>query len=365
MKPVIIHIVQHLKPGGIESFALEFQRAAKPLFEVHIVSLEKQNVTDYWNNIDGVNEYIHILDKKPGWRLDIVYELKTLFEKIKPVYVHTHHIGPLIYGGIAAKLANIKHVVHTEHDAWHLENKKSRFLQRIILNYVKPVYVADADFVAEQVKKLIPSLNPYVIANGIDTKKFIPSIKSKKESLEKFGLSSKLKYIGCAARLESVKGHDVLIKALHNLPVNIGLLLAGTGSLEKKLKKLVSKLGLEKRVYFLGHIDDMTNFYPLIDVFCLSSHNEGLPLSPLEAQACGIPVVLTDVGGCKEAICNKTGIVVQPNNPILLSQALNTLINKKSKYSPRLFIENERSIDNMIEQYLFISKSDIKVNHVG
>ena len=365
MKPVIVHIVQHLKPGGIESFALEFQRAANPNFEVHIVSLEKQCFTDYWKNIDEVKELIHILDKKPGWQLNIVYKLKNLFEKIKPAYVHTHHIGPLIYGGIAAKLANVKHVVHTEHDAWHLENKKNRFLQRIILNYIKPVYVADANFVAEQVKKFIPSLNPHVIANGIDTNKFIPTIESKKYLLSKMGLPNELKYIGCAARLEAVKGHDVLINALHKLPENIGLLLAGTGSLEDDLKKLVSNLGLEKRVYFLGHVDDMTNFYPLIDVFCLSSHNEGLPLSPLEAQACGIPVVLTDVGGCKEAICNKKGLVVQPNNPILLSQALINLINNKSEFTPRLFIENERSLDNMIKQYLSISKSDIRVNYVG
>ncbi|WP_019026230.1 glycosyltransferase [Colwellia piezophila] len=360
MKPVIVHVVQHLKPGGIESFALEFQRAAQPFFDVHIISLEKQNVKCYWNNIDGFKAFIHMLDKKPGWQTNIFTQLKLFFEKVKPMYVHTHHIGPLIYGGIAARLAMVNNIIHTEHDAWHLANFKSRLLQKIIVTLVRPIYVADANFVAEQVNRLMPSLNPVVIPNGIDTNKFKPSTVNKQQLLKEAGLPTELKFIGCAARLESVKAHDVLIKALSKLPKNIGLLLAGTGSLEAQLKQLVIHLNLEKRVFFLGHVNDMTTFYPLIDVFCLSSNNEGLPLSPMEAQSCGIPAVLTDVGGCKEAVCSETGKVVQPNNPTLLSQALLSSLNQKSHHSPREFIQNKRCIDKMIKQYISLTQSELR-----
>jgi len=360
VKPVIVHVVQHLKPGGIESFALEFQRAAKPFFDVHIISLEKQNVKYYWNNIDGFKEFIHVLNKKPGWQSNIFTQLTEFFKRVNPVYVHTHHIGPLIYGGVAARLANVKNIIHTEHDAWHLANMKPRLLQQLFITLIRPIYVADASFVAEQVNRLMPSLNPIVIPNGIDINKFKPSKISKKKLLKCANLPTELTYIGCAARLESVKAHDVLIKALHNLPHNIGLLLAGTGSLEAQLKSLVIKLKLEKRVFFLGHIDDMTTFYPLIDVFCLSSNNEGLPLSPMEAQACGVPAVLTDVGGCREAVCNKTGIIVQPNNPALLSQALIRSLNQQRNLSPRNFIENKRSIDKMIKQYVSLTQSELR-----
>jgi glycosyltransferase involved in cell wall biosynthesis len=360
MKPVIVHVVQHLKPGGIESFALEFQRAAQPFFDVHIISLEKQNVKWYWNNVDGFKNSIHMLDKQPGWQTNIFTQLKQFFEEVQPIYVHTHHIGPLIYGGISAKLANVKHIIHTEHDAWHLASRKARLLQKLFVTIVRPIYVADANFVAEQVKHLMPSLRPVVITNGIDTNKFKPSVISKQILLEEAGLPTDLKFIGCAARLELVKGHDVLIKALHNLPKNIGLLLAGNGRLEEQLKQLVINLNLQKRVFFLGHVEDMTTFYPLIDVFCLSSNNEGLPLSPMEAQACGVPVVLTDVGGCKEAVCSETGIIVQPNNPALLSKALLCLLNQKRNHSPRTFIENQRSIDKMIKQYISLTQSELR-----
>ena len=360
MKPAIVHVVQHLKPGGIESLALEFQRAAQPFFDVHIISLEKHNVKCYWNNIDGFKEFIHVLNKKPGWQVNIFMQLKAFFEKINPIYVHTHHIGPLIYGGVAARLASVKHIIHTEHDAWHLANAKSRFLQKIFITLICPIYVADAKFVAAQVNRLMPSLTPVVIPNGIDINKFKPSTISKTKLRQQAGLPTELRFIGCAARLESVKAHNVLIKALHNLPSDVGLLLAGTGSLEHQLKKLVINLNLEERVFFLGHIDDMTTFYPLIDVFCLSSNNEGLPLSPMEAQACGVPAVLTDVGGCAEAVCSETGIIVQPNNPILLSQALLRSLNQRCSHSPRIFIKKQRSIDKMIKQYVSLTQSELR-----
>ena len=364
MKPVIVHVVQHLKPGGIESFALEFQRAAQPFFDVHIVSLEKQNIKGYWNNIDGFKELIHILDKKPGWQANIFSQLKALFEEIKPLYVHTHHIGPLIYGGISARLANIDNVIHTEHDAWHLAGLRPRILQRFIMRLVQPIYVADANFVAKQLNHLMPSLKPaskpIVIPNGVDTEKFKPSKQNKNALLTQAGLPVDLKYIGCAARLESVKSHDVLIQALSQLPNNVALLLAGTGSLQDELQQLAQRLDVQNRVFFLGHIDDMTHFYPLIDIFCLSSNNEGLPLSPMEAQSCGIPAVLTDVGGCKEAVCNKTGMVVPPNNPTLLAQALLQTLNQNKTKSPRDFIEKQRSINTMIKQYVSLVKSDLR-----
>ncbi len=352
MKPVIVHIVQHLKPGGIETFALEFQRAAQESFDVHIISLEECNITHYWSGPLDRKSFIHTLNKKPGWQLNTLLKLSSLLKKINPMYVHTHHIGPLIYGGCAARLAKVKNIIHTEHDAWHLANYKQRLLQRFFLNIVRPIYVADAHFVAQQVKKLMPSLAPVVITNGVDVKKFIPRKHNKQELIKQFNLPNNLRYIGCAARLETVKAHDVLIKALYNLPANIGLVLAGTGSLHTQLSELVDKLKLGNRVFFLGHIEDMTTFYASIDVFCLASNNEGLPLSPMEAQACGVPVVLTDVGGCREAICSDTGRVVQPNNPALLSQALINSLNSKSNVSPRAFIEQKRSLEKMIDEYI-------------
>ncbi len=360
MKPSIIHIVQHLKPGGIENFALEFQRAASPFFDVHVISLEKSSLHYSKRNYGKFYDFIHVLDKEPGWQVEIIWKLIKIIKEIKPLYVHTHHIGPLIYGGLAARLSSAGKVIHTEHDAWHLTSFKRRTLQHIFLKLVAPIVVADANFVASQVRKLLPSIKPIVIANGIDENRFKPEKVDKNTLLERANLPTHLTFIGCAARLEPVKSHNILIRALAKLPPNIGLLLAGTGSLLLTLKKLVKELKLEERVFFLGHIQDMSSFYPLLDVFCLSSSNEGLPLSPLEAQACNIPVVLTNVGGCSEAICEYTGKLVKPNNPTDLSQALLHTLREKTTISPRVFIKKERSINSMIRQYISLTQADLR-----
>jgi glycosyltransferase involved in cell wall biosynthesis len=359
MKPVIVHIVQHLQPGGIESFVLEFQSVAAAHFDVYIISLEKTNVQQYWQHMPLNLSFIKILNKKSGWQPNLVRLLAKMLRKLNPIYVHTHHIGPLIYGGLAAKLAKINNVIHTEHDAWHLAQNKRKLLQFLVLKLVKPIFVADAKFVADQVKVLMPSITPIVITNGVDVEKFQPSIVHKKCLKKAVKLPTHLRYVGCAARLEEVKAHDVLISAMTHLPEDVGLLLAGTGSLEKKLRALVITHKLQNRVFFLGHVEDMHHFYSLLDVFCLSSSNEGLPLSPMEAQACNVPAVLTDVGGCKEAICPHTGIIVKPNNPILLASAIKRCLQQNSEHSPRDFVINERSIKQMIRQYLSLIKPNL------
>ncbi|NMP32094.1 glycosyltransferase [Thalassotalea sp. M1531] len=360
MKASIVHIVQHLKPGGIESFALEFQRAASAYYNVHIISLERSNCQSVKGKYHEAGQFVHILNKAPGWQPSIILKIKELLKSIDPMYVHTHHIGPLIYGGLAARLSGIDCVIHTEHDAWHLMQTKRRLLQDCFLKVVRPVFVADADFVAKQIKTTLPDVNPYVIANGVDTEHFTPTPIAKHVLREQAGLPKELKFVGCAARLEPVKSHDTLIDAVAKLPESVGLLLAGDGSLKEYLLRKVKKMGLLHRIFFLGHIEDMRSFYQLLDVFCLSSSNEGLPLAPMEAQACNIPVVITDVGGSKEAICNSTGHVVAPNDSIQLSKALFNCLNKQLVKSPREFVERERSIKTMITQYITLSQPSLR-----
>jgi len=101
--------------------------------------------------------------------------------------------------------------------------------------------------------------------------------------------------IGSAGRLEPVKGHALLIEALAALPTDVTLVLAGDGSQRPILEALAARLGVAERVHFLGHIDSIVTFYRALDVFCLPSVAEGLPLSVLEAQACGVAAVV--VGG--------------------------------------------------------------------
>jgi glycosyltransferase involved in cell wall biosynthesis len=352
MKRVIVQVVQHLQPGGIENLALEMQRFSDSGDEVHIVSLEgnMKSFARQWPMLEERKGFLHFMDKQPGIQWKLIRQLSALFTQLQADVIHSHHIGPLLYAGMAARLAKIG-IVHTEHDAWHLQNKRRRYLETLLLRTISPILVADANYVAAELRQLLPGLQPYVIPNGIDLQRFTPGRQDL--AREYLGLPKKVKIVGCAARLQSVKGHDVLLDSLFRLPAEIHLALAGTGPMEAALRKQVKELDLSSRVHFLGRVDDMPQFYRAIDLFCMASHNEGLPLSPLEAQACNTAVVLTNVGGCKEAVCPRTGSLVRAGDSSALAGRIDWHLNHRNRVRdvPREFVQRGKSLTDMVAAY--------------
>lgn len=317
-----MQIVQHLRPGGIESLCLDLVAFAPANERTLIVSLEGEleSALAHWPKLNAFRERLIFLDKRPGLQFSCLAKLKHLMQQYQVSAIHSHHIGPLLYGALAAKLAGVPCHLHTEHDAWHLQASKHRWLQRLACWLNQPQLIADADFVAERAKRFLAGKTAFkVIKNGVDCSKFRPQ-----------GLCSKPSHqvpivIGCSGRLEAVKGHAYLLQALALLPKHFHLHIAGDGSERESLMALCQTLDLTPRVSFLGHQEDMTGFYQSLDVFCLPSVNEGYPLAPLEAQACGIPCVLTDVGATKECLSPEIGHLVPPQDPKALSQAITRL----------------------------------------
>ncbi|TDP01071.1 glycosyltransferase [Marinomonas balearica] len=349
----IIEVVQHLAPGGIETLVLELEKAYQNIDHITIVSLEGQQskAEKQWPRLLQTKCDMVFLDKQPGLQWSVVQTLTSLFKKHKPDAIHTHHIGPLLYGGLAAKRVGIRNIVHTEHDVWHLQQSRKRYLlQSSLLSVVKPTLVADAKYVGRALSILFPKYKNCIIPNGIDTDKFSPG--SQFQARSALSLPQKSGLVGCAARLVQGKGHTYLFNAMLDIPKDIHLALAGDGELRQELEDGAEALGLSDRIHFLGNLDNMCDFYRSLDVFCLPSEAEGLPLSPLEAQACNIPVILTDVGGCEEAICPDSGMLI----PAKDSEALALAISKKllideDKIPPRQFVASQYSLNKAAQSY--------------
>jgi len=136
-----------------------------------------------------------------------------------------------------------------------------------------------------------------------------------------------------------VKGQKSLILSLSQLPGQYTLHWLGKGSLETELRHLTQSLKLDDRVHFLGRIDEMPTFYQTLDIFCLPSLNEGLPLSPLEAQSCGIASAVTDVGGSAEALCPDSGRLIPAENISAMSSIIHKTLRHPSKTDPRCFVQ--------------------------
>jgi glycosyltransferase involved in cell wall biosynthesis len=267
--------------------------------------------------------------------------------------VHTHHIGPLLYAGPAARLAGVGRRVHTEHDAWHLRDPKRRRVAQAAILAASPVLVADAPHVAEAMVAALGCAPPRVILNGIDTDRFVAG--DKVAARAAFGLPLDRKVIGVAARLEVVKGVDIAILALAAMRGGAVLAIAGSGSQEAALRALAAELGVGARVVFVGHVDTMARFYAALDVLCLSSRAEGLPLSLLEAQASGVPVVAAAVGGVPAAVCPASGMLVAAEDVAGFAAALDAVLDRGafgSGTDPRGFVLGSGSLKVAAQAYV-------------
>ncbi|GAM58463.1 glycosyltransferase sypP [Vibrio ishigakensis] len=217
-----LHIVQHLRPGGIESLALEMLRTGSG--DTYILSLEgnKQEAVEAWPRLEAFSDKLIFMNKDSGFSFTLSARIRSVVSSLDVDVVHSHHIGPLIYAGLALKGLNLTHI-HTEHDAWHLDNPKHQMLEKLLLKIAKPRLVADADLVAKKLQRHFPTVKISTITNGIDCNKFKP--RSQALSRQLFGLPQGKTLVGCAGRLETVKGHALLIKAMRFLPQDIALAL--------------------------------------------------------------------------------------------------------------------------------------------
>ena len=134
----------------------------------------------------------------------------------------------------------------------------------------------------------------------------------------------------CVARLCHVKRIDVLLESLALLAksrTDWTCTIIGGGPLEKELKEKTQALGLSSCVRFTGHVQDVHSYMETADLAVLSSDKKGLPLSLLEAMACRLPCVVTDVGGNREIVKNgTTGLVVEAGSPKQLADGIAYLL---------------------------------------
>lgn len=340
----LLHVVQHLAPGGLEVMALELARAQRARgHDARVLSLEgaAEEAIAGWPRLAAEREHLLFAGKRAGRDAALLPRLVRMFRALRPACVHTHHAGPLLYAGLAARLARVPARLHTEHDAWHLEDARRRRLVRAARWLAAPRLIADAPHVGAAVARALGGAAPVVVMNGVDTDRFAP--RDRNAARAALGLPAGATLLGVAARLERVKGVDVALAALALLPEGVHLAVAGGGGEAAALREQARALGIAQRVHWLGVLDDMARFHPALDLLLVPSRNEGLPLAPLEAQSCGVRVVAARVGGVAAALCPGTGTLVPPEDPAALADGVRAAL--AAGGDPRPFVRREASLD--------------------
>ncbi len=348
--PNTVHIVQRMATGGIETFVLDLVN--QPSQRDFAVSLEgtREALIEDWPALASVSDRLAGLGAHSGIRPGIVLKLVKVLRDLRPASVMLHHIGPLLYGGIAARLAGVPNIIHVEHDTWHYTAQpRHRLIARGVERLVRPRHICQSKATARQLAAILPGADISTIPAGIDLARFCP--RDKAAARQRLGLPEHGAIVGTVGRLVPVKGHRYLIAAFRYLPRPARLVIAGEGPERAALETQAEAEGIRDSVTFLGHRDDVAGILPAFDIFCLPSLSEGVPRSLLEAQACDIPVVATNVGAVREAVCAETGILVVPANPILLADALNRALAGGSATPPRRFVEEHYSWQKTLNSY--------------
>lgn len=169
-----------------------------------------------------------------------------------------------------------------------------------------------------------------LIPNGVDTDRFRPNDRARAVLRQEVGVASDALVIGLVARFHPMKDFPTFLRAAQQFSRvrgNTHFVLCGDGvdGRNEALSKMIEEAGLSDRVSLLGARGNMQDVYPAFDLLALSSaYGEGFPNVLIEAMACGVPCVATDVGDSR-AIVGDTGIVVPPHDPDALMTGWNTI----------------------------------------
>lgn len=259
-------------------------------------------------------------------------------KKIKLIHSNTSRAA--LYAGPVAKILSIPLV-------WHVRVPPSdNLLDRLLVLFSSRIIA-----VSHIVKRRFVWLKKDIVEtiyNGVDTRKFSPDM-AQDDLRKKFNIDSEDIVIGAIGRLSPEKGLENLISAVRdvaNVYPRIKVLIVGDGNEKYRLslQERVKDLELSSHIILAGFYEDVPKILRCLDIFTLPSLFEGFNRSLIEAMACGLPVVVTAVGGNVEIVQDGVnGLLVPPSNPGALAFAFTELLKDKEK-ARKMGLEGRRLV---------------------
>lgn len=350
----VVHVVLSLDVGGLERAVIDLAGEGRRRgWNVEILCVEKTGALS-----SGLAIEPRCVQKGPGLRPSAAMRIRAELKRLRPDVVHTHQLGAIIYAGPAAASLRIP-VVHTEHGK-HFTSRRVRLLGRLFARFTGRFLCVSrdiADDVAQQ--GIVPAHKIGVVPNGIDLSQERPreSAGSVRAALN---IPQDAPVVGTVGRLTEVKRQDLLLRGfatvLKSRP-DAHLLIVGDGPMRDPLRRLAEELGIKEQVRFAGYQSEPRRWLTAMDVFCLTSRSEGMPIAVLEAWEARVPVVVSNVGGLPELIGeDRNGLVFPFEDEGRLAAAILRLLSESSVRDAVIrnaagVLEERYSLSRTVENY--------------
>ncbi len=299
------------------------------------------------------------------WDLRVLFRLSRLFKSRKTDAVITVGSGDkMFWGRLAARCAGVPVVCSAIHSTGWPDgiNGLNRLLTPLTDRFIA-VADAHAEFLRD--RERLGDDRVVTIRNGIDTDRFRPNPCARQDVRRELGIALDAPLVGIVAALRPEKNHTMFVDvaaALRQQRQEKGQALPhfaiiGDGPSRPEIEAHIAELGIQPFVHLLGTRYDTPRLLAALDVFTLCSHNEASPVSILEALACEVPVVSTDVGSVRESVqMGVTGFTVPPGSVTEFTACVSTLLNdaglaKRCGASGRKLVQETGSLDSMVEGY--------------
>jgi sugar transferase (PEP-CTERM/EpsH1 system associated) len=357
----VLHVISYMGRGGAEMGILKLIAGLGDGFEHHICTtrgFDAGFVRAYFSK-----EQMHVAGS-PDLKLQFpVFRLARIMRQYRPHIVHTRNWGA-IEAVAAAKLAGVPVVIHSEHgyevDMFTGLPLRRRLFRRLAYSMADALFAVTRelrDFHARQA--WISPERMGVLYNGVDTQRFAPRGEWRAAARKELGFGRDSFVVGAVGRLVPIKDQQTLLNAaalLATRGINVRVLLVGSGPEREKLHSLA--VGpLEGKVCFVGDSSRVPEMLNAMDAFVLPSLKEGMSNTLLEAMACGLPVLATNVGGNPEIVeDNVNGCLFSPGDATWLADKLQSLAQSPDLVHQLGTAARNRAIDSfslsrMLEAY--------------
>ena len=368
MSYLVAHVIHRLGTGGMENGLVNLINHMPPERYRHVI-ICLQGFTDFRNRIQRDDVAIVDVNQRDGHDLKAYYRLYKILKDCKPDILHTRNLSALESQMVGAA-ARIKGRVHGEHgrDIYDLHGKSRKYnlLRKAIQPFVSQYIAVSQDLAGWlQATVGVPSRKITQIYNGVDSVKFHPR-SGPRGPIGPLGFATgDAILIGSVGRLAHVKDFPTLIRAFDRLRelwpegrTRLRMVIVGEGTTRPECERLIAELGLGEQTWLAGDRSDIPELMRAMDLFVLPSLGEGISNTILEAMACGLPVIATDVGGNPELVApGKTGTLVPVADHEKMAQALLAYVRDPARRAEegraaRAEIEARFSMEAMVAGYL-------------